>query len=167
MSTLIEVREKNSIADLLSEKNIPIHNFSPHELLEIEKDILGIYVHGHPLTMYRKELTGRKKAGYLTIQSHHVEQLGAGQPVLVAGLLVQVRRQFTVNKQVMAFLLLEDERGFFEAIAFPETFKYYFSLLVKDSLLVIKGKMGNKNGEEKIVVQEIIKLHSYLQENKL
>ena len=52
MSTLIEVREKNSIADLLSEKNIPIHNFSPHELLEIEKDILGIYVHGHPCLLY-------------------------------------------------------------------------------------------------------------------
>ena len=109
MSSLIKVETKNSIIDLLPEKNIPAHNFSPGELLEIEKDILGIYVHDHPLSLYRKKMVGQKNAGQIIIQSHHIGQLRAGQSVLIAGLLIQVKRQLTINNQVMAFLLLEDE----------------------------------------------------------
>ncbi len=167
MPSLIKVKTKNSIIDLLPERNIPAHNFSPAELLEIEKDILGIYVHDHPLSLYRKNIVKQNNTGYIIIQSHHIEQLRTEQSVLIAGLLIQVKRQLTINNQVMAFLLLEDEAGLFEAIIFPETFQHYFSLLVKDSLLIIKGKMGNKGGEEKIIVQEVIELHSYLKENKL
>ena len=62
----------------------------------------------------------------------------------------------------MAFLLLEDETGLFEAIIFPEVFQHYFSLMVKEGLLIIKGKMGDKSGEEKIIIQEIKNLYSYL-----
>jgi len=68
---------------------------------------------------------------------------------------------------LMAFLLLEDETGLFEAIAFPEVFQHYFSLLVKEKLLIIKGKMSDKSGEEKIIIQEIKNLYSYLEENRL
>jgi DNA polymerase III alpha subunit len=68
---------------------------------------------------------------------------------------------------LMAFLLLEDEAGLFEAIAFPEVFQYYFSLMVKEELLIIKGKMSDKSGEEKIIIQEIKNLYYYLEENRL
>lgn len=167
MSFLIKVETKNSIIDLLPEKNIPAHSFSPGELLEIEKDILGIYVHDHPLSLYRKKMVGQKNAGQIIIQSHHIGQLRAGQSALIAGLLIQVKRQLTINNQVMAFLLLEDETGLFEAIAFPEVFQHYFSLMVKEGLFIIKGRIGDKNGEEKIIIQEIKNLYSYLEENRL
>ncbi|MFZ2330542.1 MAG: OB-fold nucleic acid binding domain-containing protein, partial [Atribacterota bacterium] len=117
--------------------------------------------------LYREKLTSRRKRGQILIQSHHIGQLRSGQPILIAGLLIQVRRQFTVNRQVMAFLLLEDESGLFEAIAFPEAFQHYFSLLVKEELLIIKGKISDKNSEEKIIIQEIKNLYSYLEENRL
>jgi DNA polymerase-3 subunit alpha len=167
MSTLIKVETKNTIMDLLPEKSIPAHNFTTYELLKIGKDILGIYAHEHPLALYRKKLTGRRKRGQILIQSHHIGQLRAGQPIIIAGLLIQVRRQFTINQQVMAFLLLEDEAGLFEAIAFPEVFQHYFSLMVKEGLFIIKGKISDKNGEEKIIIQEIKNLYSYLEENRL
>ena len=67
----------------------------------------------------------------------------------------------------MAFLLLEDEGGLFEAIAFPEAFQHYFSLLVKEELLFIKGKVSGKNDGEKIIIEEIKNLYSYLEENRL
>ena len=167
MSTLINVKTKGTIMDLLPEKSIPVHDFTTCELLKIEKEILGIYAHKHPLALYREKLTGRRKRGQILIQSHHIGQLRAGQPIIITGLLIQVRRQFTVNRQVMAFLLLEDEGGLFEAIAFPEVFQNYFALLVKEELFIIKGRMGDKNGEEKIIIQEIKNLYSYLEENRL
>ncbi|HNR65388.1 MAG TPA: hypothetical protein PKJ95_03725 [Atribacterota bacterium] len=167
MSTLIEIKTKDNIINLLPEKAIPAHNFSPFELLKMEKEILGIYAQKHPLTLYREKLTSRRKRGQILIQSHHIGQLRSGQPILIAGLLIQVRRQFTVNRQVMAFLLLEDESGLFEAIVFPEAFQHYFSLLVKEELLIIKGKISDKNSEEKIIIQETKNLYSYLEENRL
>ena len=67
----------------------------------------------------------------------------------------------------MAFLLLEDEAGLFEAIGFPEVFQHYFSLMVKEGMFILKGKISDKNGEEKISIQEIKNLYSYLEENRL
>ncbi|MDD3655701.1 MAG: OB-fold nucleic acid binding domain-containing protein [Atribacterota bacterium] len=165
MSNLIKVKTKTSLIDSLPKNSIPAHHFSPAELLKIEKEIMGIYAHAHPLSLYREELASQKGRGQILIQSHHIEQLRAGLPILIAGLLIQVRRQFTRHQQVMAFLLLEDETGLFEAIAFPEVFRNYFSFLVKEALLLIKGKVGDKNGEEKIIIQEIKNLHSCLQIN--
>lgn len=159
-STLLKVEKRISSADLLAKNNIPVHHFSTAELLRIEKRILGVYARSHPLSLYREKLADKLKPGQTLIRSHHIEELRAGQTVFIAGLLIQVRRQFTKHHEVMAFLLLEDEAGLFEAIAFPEAFRQYFPLLVKEALLLIKGQIGAKDGEEKIIIQEITKLPS-------
>ena len=128
MSTLIKAETKTGENNLLLKENIPAYTFSPSAILKIEKEILGIYVSAHPLSIYRQKIASHSSHGYLPIQSHHIGQLTPGRPVLIGGLLVQTRRQFTKHHEVMAFLLLEDEAGFFEAIAFPDIFNKYFSL---------------------------------------
>lgn len=167
MSIPIKVQTKFNGISLLPENCIPAHHFSPVELLEMEKEILDIYVSNHPLSLYREKLVAQARGGPILIRSHHIAQLKAGQSILIAGLLIQVRRQFTRQHQVMAFLLLEDETGLFEAIAFPQVFHNYFSLLVKDMLLLIKGKVSEKSKEEKIIIQEISDLPSSLEEKTL
>jgi len=153
MSTLVNFDTKSD--SLLKEKNIPVYAFSSSAILKIEKDILGIYASAHPLSVCRQKTTGQSSNRYIAVRSHHISQLKPGKPVLIQGLLVQVRRQLTKNHETMAFLLLEDETGFFEAIAFPEIFRKYFSLLVKDALLLIQGNTSNKSNEEKIIIQKI------------
>ncbi len=165
MSIFMKTEIKTRNTDLLLKEDIPVHNFSQSALLKMEKEILGIYVSTHPLTIYRQKLPNRTSQGQICIKSHHIDQLRPGQPIFIAGLLIQVRRQFTKHNQVMAFLLLEDETGLFEAIAFPKTFHQYFSLLTKDALLLIKGNTSNKNGEEKLIIQEIKNIHCYFREN--
>ena len=161
MSIFLKTKIKTRKTDLLLKEDIPVHNFSQSALLEIEKEILGIYVSTHPLTIYRQNLPDRTPQGQIYIRSHHIGQTRPRQPILIAGLLVQVRRQFTKHNQVMAFLLLEDETGLFEAIAFPEVFHRYFALLSKDALLLIKGSTSDKKEEEKIVIQEIKNINHY------
>jgi len=166
MSTLIKFETKTVENNLLLQETIPAYNFSPSAILKIEKEILGIYVSAHPLSIYRQKIASHSSHKYLSIKSHHIDQLTPGQPVLIGGLLVQTRRQFTKHHEVMAFLLLEDETGFFEAIAFPDIFNKYFSLFVKDALLLIQGNTSNKSGEEKIIIQEISNIHSCLGTSK-
>lgn len=165
MSTLIKTETESGSVDSIPKEEIPAYAFSPSALLKMEKEILGIYASDHPLSICRLKKSIPISHGYLPIRSHHINQLRPGQAILIAGLLIQVRRQFTRHHEVMAFLLLEDETGFFEAIAFPEEFHRYFSLLVKDALLLIKGKVSNKNGEEKLIIQEITNIDSCLEEN--
>jgi len=166
MSTLIKTEIKTGESNLLLKENIPAYTFPPSTILKIEKQILGIYVSAHPLSIYRKKIASHSSHGYLPIQSHHIGQLTPGRPVLIGGLLVQTRRQFTKHHEVMAFLLLEDEAGFFEAIAFPDIFNKYFSLFVKDALLLIQGNTSNKSGEEKIIIQGISNIRSCLGTSK-
>ena len=165
MSVLIKTETNARRTDLLLKENIPAYTFSPSTILKLEKEILGIYVSTHPLSIYRQKIPSQALRGQIYIRSHHISQLKPGQPVLIAGLLIQIRRQFTKYHQVMAFLLLEDETGLFEAIAFPEIFHRYFSLLVKEALLLIKGNVSNKSGEEKLIIQEMTEIRSYLKEN--
>ena len=160
MSTLIKTETQSRSTDLLHKEHIPAYTFSPSALLRMEKEILGIYVSNHPLSIYRQKLPGCSSRRYLYIRSHHIGQLRPGQPIMIAGLLIQVRRQFTKHHEVMAFLLLEDEIGLFEAIAFPEVFHRYFSLLIKDALLLIRANVSNKSGEEKLIIQEITNIQS-------
>jgi len=165
MSTLIKAETKTEENNLLLKKNIPAYTFPPSAILKIEKEILGIYVSAHPLSIYRQKIANHSSHGHLPIKSHHIGQMSPGRPVVIGGLLVQTRRQFTKHHEIMAFLLLEDETGFFEAIAFPDIFNKYFSLLVKDALLLIQGNTSNKSGEEKIIIQEISNIQSYLGTN--
>jgi DNA polymerase III subunit alpha len=160
MSTLIKFETKTVEKNLLLQETIPAYNFSPSAILKIEKEVLGIYVSSHPLSIYRDKIPKHLLSGYLYIRSNQLEQVKPGQHVCIAGLLIQVRRQFTKNHEIMAFLLFEDEEGLFEAIAFPKTFQHYFSLFVKDALLLIKGNIGNKGKEEKIIINKISNIDS-------
>ena len=73
-------------------------------------------------------------------------------------MLIQVRRQFTRQKQVMAFLLLEDEAGFFEVIAFPSTYQKYAGILHKEVPLLIEGALSKNDSDSKIIARKILNI---------
>ena len=151
----MNIKKKSKSMCLLDQNSIPVHHFSVQTKIKMEKEILGIYVSTHPLSLYRKNTNCLLSPGYIKIKSYHIEQLKNNQKVAIAGLLVQVRRQFTKNNQVMAFLLLEDEISLFEGIAFPVTFNHYFNLLRKEALLLLEGKLSKQTGDEKIIIEKI------------
>jgi DNA polymerase III alpha subunit len=70
-------------------------------------------------------------------------------------MLIQVRRQFTRQKQVMAFLLLEDEAGLFEVITFPAVYQKYSNLFRKEAPLLIEGVLSKNSGDFKIIARKI------------
>jgi len=82
------------------------------------------------------------------------------KPILIKGMLIQARRQFTRQKQVMAFLLLEDEAGFFEVITFPAVYQKYSNLFRKETPLLVEGVLNKNSGDFKIIARKIVNIDS-------
>jgi len=169
--TLKEVRKKakdrvkNKISEerelrnteLIASDSIPAYPFSKSFQMNLEKEILDLYISDHPLSRYYKEL-----ACFSIIKSNQIEDICNQKPIFVVGILIQVRRQFTKQRQVMAFLLLEDEAGFFEAITFPAVYQKYSNLFRKEAPLLIEGTLSKNDGDSKIIARKIVNINSYL-----
>ena len=137
-----------------------INEFEEREKLALEKEVLGMYVSGHPLAEYEKEIknntsidNGKINAlkedldSYLTLDE---------QEVILGGMIVNKRIQTTKRNDIMAFLELEDLYGTIEVIVFPQTLKQYNSILNEDNIIYIKGKLSIKEEEDaKLIAREI------------
>ena len=137
-------------SELISSDSIPAYYFSNSFQMNLEKEILGLYITNYPLKKYDKILMN------LPIMNSN-QLLNYFYPKLISlkGMLIQVRRQFTRQKQVMAFLLLEDEAGFFEVITFPTVYQKYSKLFCKEAPLLIEGVLSKDSGDSKIIARKI------------
>ena len=169
--TLKEVRKKNTKdgaqnkiseerklynTELIASGSIPAYHFSNSFQMNLEKEILGLYITNYPLKKYDKILMN------LPIMNSN-QLLNYFYPKLISlkGMLIQVRRQFTRQKQVMAFLLLEDEAGFFEVITFPTVYQKYSKLFCKEAPLLIEGVLSKDSGDSKIIARKIMNINLY------
>ena len=118
--------------------------------MNLEKEILDLYVSDHSLSKYDKELSR-----FQVTKSDQIENINPQKLILMPGILLQVRRQFTKQRQVMAFLLLEDEKGFFEVITFPTAYQKFLNLFHQEAPLLIEGTLSKNGGESKIIAREI------------
>jgi DNA polymerase-3 subunit alpha len=124
-----------------------IKEFPPGELLVMEKEALGLYVSGHPLSEYR-EFINRQA----THQVANLVELEDRTEVVVGGILNSVKKITTKRGDAMAFANLEDLTGSVELVIFPRTYQQYAGLLAVDNPVLVKGT-ANHNGEEvKIIV---------------
>lgn len=137
-----------------------INEFEEKEKLALEKEVLGMYVSGHPLAQYEKEIKNNTsidngKINALKEDSESYLSLDE-QEVILGGMIVNKRIQTTKRNDIMAFLELEDLYGTIEVIVFPQTLKQYNSILNEDNIIYIKGKLSIKEEEDaKLIAREI------------
>ncbi|MBI4185505.1 DNA polymerase III subunit alpha [Candidatus Berkelbacteria bacterium] len=114
--------------------------------LSWEKELLSVYVSEHPLDQYREKLEKlNTKLSQLSAQTHN-------QPVTVGGLVTDIRQITTKNGEPMAFVKLEDYTGTAELVLFPRTYKESASLWQPEQLLLVNGKVNERNGQKSILV---------------
>jgi DNA polymerase III subunit alpha len=120
------------------------------QMLAWEKDLLGLYVSGHPLDAYRQ---------FLSTTNTSIEKL-KGAPVgltsIVYGHLDDVRPILTKRGEKMAFVHVSDMTGTVEVVIFPRIYESFKALLIPETCIGIKGKMSSRNGEISIIA-DIIK----------
>ncbi len=123
------------------------------EKLAWEKELLGLYVSSHPLNSFKK-LFAQKTVPIITIDKTMVNK-----KVIVGGLISSVKKIITKKGQPMLFIKLEDLTGKGEVVIFPNLLEAKPEILQENKIVFIAGKVDDRNGEIKIVaddVQEII-----------
>lgn len=136
----------------LPEFQLPKSNrsISLFEKLAWEKELLGIYVSGHPLEVYEPVVKKTK----LTIAKIK-ENPRQGMLMILPVLVVFVRTILTKSGEKMAFITVEDTTGTLEAVLFPKLFKQYTATITPGICLLVRGKVSVRNGETSLTIEEL------------
>ncbi|MFH1692470.1 MAG: DNA polymerase III subunit alpha, partial [Candidatus Omnitrophota bacterium] len=132
--------------------NVPqIKEWPENQLLSFEKDILGFYISGHPLTRYEHLL---KKVSTCSLSA--LTQAKDGDDVTVIGLINKIKATVTRAKaEKMAILRVEDLITSVEVLVFPRTYKEVARNIIANSVVVIKGRLSLKEDAPKILASNI------------
>ncbi len=120
------------------------------EKLLWEKELLGLYISGHPLDRLRNKLEKRD----VNIKKIK-EDLGNGIPITIAGIIETARQVVTKNNERMVFLKISDLTDSIEAVVFPSLFKDHIDILVPEKCIALSGKVSNRNGEKSIIIEAV------------
>src|SRR5699024_10594294 len=122
----------DNIEENNNKDNLPdLKEFPKKALLSMEKEILGIYVSGHPLEPYKKELdvlsniTTSEIFVELEESDVNLQKIRDGQRVKIGGIIIEKKNMVTKNNHMMAFIKIEDMYGAIECIVFPKTYEQY------------------------------------------
>jgi len=118
--------------------------------LKWEKELLGLYVSGHPLDQYKEKLQKRS----MSISDMKAKVM-PGATTVAAGMVEDVRVILTKSGDQMAFIKLMDETGSIEAVIFPKSFAEYKNILKPESCIALKGRLSNRNGELSLVAEAL------------
>jgi DNA polymerase-3 subunit alpha len=127
----------------------PIPDPPRKEMLDWEKELLGLYLSEHPLQQVLENLEGT------VTFSGEIDESMNGRRLALAGVVSWVREILTKRGDPMAFVGLEDLQGAIELVVFPRTYEKVRHLLQADKLLLVRGKVDAKGREPKILCDEV------------
>ena len=136
-----------------------VGEYSKEMKLAFEKEVLGIYISGHPLEeyqeMWRKNITNTT-ADFVLDEETGEPVVEDGRTATIGGLIVEKKIKYTKNDKVMAFLQMEDLVGSVEVIVFPSQYERYGSQLTEDNKVFIKGRITVEDEKDgKLICEQI------------
>lgn len=136
-----------------------IEDFTNEEKLNFEKDFLGIYLTSHP---HMDKLAYLESFG--TIAFEDLETQDQGNTVKIGGIIDTVKRIFTKKTGAeMAFLSLTDEKGtVVEVVIFPKSFDMFKNLLIKDTVIIVSGKLDKRDDKTTILADSVTSVDTML-----
>jgi DNA polymerase-3 subunit alpha len=136
---------------VIEEIHLPdVNNVDKREMLNWERELIGLYVSDHPLTPYQQT--------FAQIVSYFSGQLPEAQheeKARVAGLITAVRPYTTKTNKPMGFVTLEDIQGNIELVLFPKTWQKTHEQLKVGQIVIVEGKVDTGSTPPKILVDEI------------
>jgi DNA polymerase-3 subunit alpha len=130
--------------ELLDAPEMPLE-----EKLRYEKELLGLYLSGHPLDAHKDKLSGKKDIA--TTKS----EVRKGITTVVAGLVEDVHTIITKKGDKMAFIRLSDYQDTLEIVVFPKVYADYHERLVADTCILVKGKISVREGEKSFMADAV------------
>lgn len=169
----VQQEKKNSMAGQLSLLDIvgeeekkdyviqlpPVEEYEKEALLAFEKEVLGIYISGHPLEKYTQMLARNATAvttDFLPDEDTGLPRLADGSKVTVGGMITNRTIKYTKTNQVMAFITVEDLVGTVEVIVFPKTYERSVSVLEEENKVFVQGRVAAEDDKaSKLICEKI------------
>ena len=153
---IVEEEEKEGLALKLPD----VGEYLKEMKLAFEKEVLGIYVSGHPLEEY--EAAWRKKISNTTADFAYDEETQGvrvkdGAKAVIGGLIAGKTIKYTKDNKIMAFLTIEDLVGTVEVIVFPKTYEQSASFLTEDAKVFVQGRVSVEEDKDgKLICEKIV-----------
>ncbi len=137
-----------------------VGEYDKEMILGFEKEVLGVYISGHPLEDYisvmEKSIT-RTTADFIAAEGEEVPRVRDNETAVIGGMIVEKVVKTTRTNSIMAFVTLEDLMGTVEIIVFPKDYEKYRALLEEDRKLFIKGRVTvEEDKPAKLICQKIV-----------
>ena len=171
--SMFDIGTKEEKEELQKQKyNFTIKEEIPEkELLSMEKEMLGIYISGHPLEKYREQII--KQTNISTINLHEIdEQMSSnnienvtiekqkftdGQRVKYAGIITSIKKKYTKNNKIMAFVTIEDLYGQAEVIVFENAYLAGKDALIEENIVIVDGRLSIREDDRTTIIANEIK----------
>lgn len=169
----VQREKKNSMAGQLSLLDIvgeeekkdyiiqlpPVEEYEKEAVLSYEKEVLGIYISGHPLEQYTDLLARNvtaKTTDFLPDEDTGLPHLADGSKAVIGGMITNKTIKYTKNNQVMAFLTIEDLIGSVEVIVFPRDYERNVNALDEENKVFIRGRVAAEDDKaSKLICEKI------------
>ena len=150
----------NDATDEIKYNYIVLDELDKKELLSQEKEMLGIYISGHPLDSIRESIIKNTNINSLDLKkigdNEEESNFKDGQNVKYAGTITSVKKKYTKKNTIMAFVTVEDLYGSAEIIIFDSVYNRVSNILIEDNIILVEGRLSIKEDDvAKIVVRDI------------
>ena len=147
--------------------------FSDKELLSMEKEMLGIYISGHPLEKYKDKIEKIATVNSIMLQEandaiakNEKTEIKDNQNATIVGIITSIKKKFTKNNKVMCFVTLEDLYGKTEVIVFESVYMEAQNLLVEENIVAINGRISVREDQDiTLIASKIIDINDKNVEN--
>lgn len=130
-----------------------VEEWSQGEKLNREKELIGVYISGHPLLRFEQEYNS-----FTNVRLGDSSSIVEGMSARAAGIVLDVRRKIDKRGNTMAFVQIEDFTGKGEVIFFADAYSKYQSILFADAIVLISGKAQSNGDSVRIMANEAIPL---------
>ena len=145
------------------------------EMLSMEKEMLGIYISGHPLEKMREQIMHSTNINSLDLSKiaeqadttnieENTQQIQNAKPKFVdaqkvkyAGIITSIKKKYTKNNKIMAFITIEDLYGTAEIIAFENAVINAGKSLIEENIVVVDGRLSIRDDQEPTIIANEIK----------
>ena len=121
-----------------------VGEYAKEVMLAFEKEVVGVYISGHPLESYKDFIESRvsaKTSDFYLDEETGLTKVRDGSEVVIGGILADKKIKYTKNDKIMAFLTIEDLYGSMEVVVFPRDYEKNSEKLVVDSKVFVKGRV--------------------------
>ena len=136
-----------------------VEEYDKEMILAFEKDVLGIYLSGHPLERYRnimEKMISAKTTDFQPDEESGIPKVYDGQKVIIGGMITEKTIKYTRNNKVMEFLTVEDLLGTVEIVVFPRDYEKWQSMLNEDARVFVQGRVNAEDDKpSKLILEKV------------